>query len=600
MARKYHLTREDANKLVKQLRNRKYPQLIVVAISRELNQFTILPLEEVENSKTPIIMQKPIYRILQDIGVWDKVRGSDLDEIYEYLPKQVWEKVEDSIYQEINTYLTSIKRLGYVPTAKEGRTIENITKIVNEGVKDKYSKLSKINKVSKQQLKMSDEEWHLFSTSGSRDFIGEDGLERDSIFNAFQNAGIILKENKNIEEDVELVKGVQYFNTILDRISRAQKTHIDILYEGFRGLVQRVGREKNETALYYIEKALRLSVNRRLRFETKVREAMQFSEKYNSYTKIKTIQPIIHNNTPYILVEGDLDKMHYFVTEGRNYVSNPVSRARGVTELEGDNNGAKKYRVTLNAFRDISINDEYEDKYIIHKEGEWDKYYETGSKVSLKLTPAFVREVDHSVQLTVVTYNANRAGVNGLGQAIPFGRTDVFEFGKMYDNADSVYEDIMELYYLLPSNSHAKQAISDWKRGYDVRHGNSESFEEYVEMAKEINRISVELEPEVVAGINNVFKTNFATMADVSDRDLNFGLDSGFAFIEYVDNGKNEESREFQRIKGAELIDPERAVTIIPRVQSKIMKDYVGRNFIKEISKRLPKEWELRYYSRLD
>lgn len=598
MARKYHLTREDANKLVKQLRSKKYPQLIVVAISRELNQFTILPLEEVENSKTPIIMQKPIYRILQDIGVWDKVRGSDLDEIYEYLPKQVWEKVEDSIYQEINTYLSSIKRLGYVPTAKEGRTIENITKIVNEGVKDKYSKLSKINKVSKQQLKMSDEEWHLFSTSGSRDFIGEDGLERDSIFNAFQNAGIILKENKNIEEDEELVKGVQYFNTILDRVSRAQKTHIDILYEGFRGLVQRVGREKNETALYYIEKALSLSVNRRLRFETKVREAMQFSEKYNKYTKIKTIQPIIHNNTPYILVEGDLDKMDYFVTEGRNYVSNPVSRARGVTELEGDNNGVKKYRVTLNAFRDISINDEYEDKYIIHKEGEWDKYYETGSKVSLKLTPAFVREVDHSVQLTVVTYNANRAGMNALGQAIPFSRTDVFEYGKMYDNADSVYEDIEELYGKLTKGGYTHNVISEWKRGYDIRNGNTEKLDEYKDMADTINTISKQLEPEVVEAVNAHLGTNYTSISQIRDHD--FGLDSGFSYIDYVDNGKLEEAKALQDHASGEVILPERAITFIPRVQSVTIKDFIGNRFIKKVNEQLPKEWELTYYSRLD
>lgn len=598
MARKYHLTREDANKLVKQLRSKKYPQLIVVAISRELNQFTILPLEEVENSKTPIIMQKPIYRILQDIGVWDKVRGSDLDEIYEYLPKQVWEKVEDSIYQEINTYLSSIKRLGYVPTAKEGRTIENITKIVNEGVKDKYSKLSKINKVSKQQLKMSDEEWHLFSTSGSRDFIGEDGLERDSIFNAFQNAGIILKENKNIEEDEELVKGVQYFNTILDRISRAQKTHIDILYEGFRGLVQRVGREKNETSLYYIEKALSLSVNRRLRFETKVREAMQFSEKYNNYTKIKTIQPIIHNNTPYILLEGDLDKMHYFVTEGRNYVSNPVSRARGVTELEDDGSGVKKYRVTLNAFRDISINDEYEDKYIIHKEGEWDKYYETGSKVSLKLTPAFVREVDHSVQLTVVTYNANRAGVNGLGQAIPFGRTDVFEYGKMYDNADSVYEDIEELYGKLQKGGYTHNVISEWKRGYDIRNGNTEKLDEYKDMADKINTISKQLEPEVVGAVNAHLGTNYTSISQIRDHD--FGLDSGFSYIDYADNGKLEEAKALQDHASGEVILPERAITFIPRVQSVTIKDFIGNRFIKKVNERLPKEWELTYYSRLD
>lgn len=598
MARKYHLTREDANKLVKQLRSKKYPQLIVVAISRELNQFTILPLEEVENSKTPIIMQKPIYRILQDIGVWDKVRGSDLDEIYEYLPKQVWEKVEDSIYQEINTYLTSIKRLGYVPTAKEGRTIENIIKIVNEGVKDKYSKLSKINKVTKQQLKMSDEEWHLFSTSGSRDFIGEDGLERDSIFNAFQNAGIILKENKNIEEDEELVKGVQYFNTILDRVSRAQKTHIDILYEGFRGLVQRVGREKNETALYYIEKALSLSVNRRLRFETKVREAMQFSEKYNNYTKIKTIQPIIHNNTPYILLEGDLDKMNYFVTEGRNYVSNPVSRARGVTELEGDNNGVKKYRITLNAFRDITINDEYEDKYIIHKEGEWDKYYETGSKASLKLTPAFVREVDHSVQLTVVTYNANRAGVNGLGQAIPFGRTDVFEYGKMYDNADSVYEDIEELHEKLPKGGYTYNVISEWKRGYDIRNGNTEKLDEYKDMAGTINTISKQLEPEVVEAVNAHLGTNYTSISQIRDQD--FGLDSGFSYIEYADNGKLEEAQALQDHATEEVILPGRAITFIPRVQSITIKDFIGNRFIKKVNEQLPKEWELRYYSRLD
>lgn len=598
MARKYHLTRENANKLVKQLRNRKYPQLIVVAISRELNQFTILPLEEVENSKTPIIMQKTIYSILQDLGVWDKVRGSDLDEVYEYLPKKVWEKVEDSIYQEINTYLLSIRRLGYVPTAKEGRAIENITKIVDEAVKDKHSKLSKVNKVSKQQLKLNEEEWHLYSTSGGREFIGEDGLERDTNLNSFKSAGVILQENKNIVDDEVLVKGAQYFKTILDRLSRAQKTHIDILYEGFRGLVKRVGREKNETALYYIEKALSLAVNKRLRFETKVREAMQFSEKYNKYTKIKTIQPIKHNNTPYILVEGDLDKMYYSVTEGRNYVNNPVSRARGVTELEGDNNGAKKYRVTLNAFRDITLNDEYEDKYIIYKEGEWDKYYESGSKVSLNLTPSFVREVDNSVQLTVVTYNANRTGMNALGQALPFWRTDVFENGKMYDNADSVYEDIAELHEKIPKGGYTYNVISEWKRGYDIRNGNTEKLDEYKDIAEQINEISQQLEPEVLDAVNDKFGTSYSSISQVKDQD--FGLDSGFSYIEYTDKGKLEEARALQDQAEEETILPGRAVTFIPRVQSITIKDFIGHQFVKKINEQLPDEWTLTYYSRLD
>lgn len=604
MARKYHLTREDAKEIIKNYRKSQLPQLIIVGTNKDLNKFQLIHHEELEQVKAPVILRYPLYNLFGELGILDKIQGMNIGEVFEWLPSKAWGRLEDIVYNKANEFLATIKRLGYVPTQHERNHIDGIIKIASVGVKDKNSKLSKINKVSKEQLGLSDEEWALYSSSDGRAFIGEDGLERDSIFNAFQVAVQIMQENPNIGEDEDLERGVKYFSKILDRVSRAKKTHVDILYEGFKGLVHQVGRKKNRLALNYIESAMSTAVNRRTRFERKVKDAMGFKQRLDEYDIIESIQPIIYNSKPYVLVSGDLDKMYYRVTEGRNYYMNPMSQARGVTELdtvlERDNKTIKYYRVTLNAFRDISINDDFGTRYIKYEGGEWDKYYESGSKVSLKLTPAFVREVDESVNLTVVNYNANREGINALGDALPFWRTDVFEYGQIYDNADSVYEDIMELYYMLPSNSHAKQAISDWKRGYDVRHGNSESFEEYVEMAKEINRISKELEPEVVAGINNVFKTNFATMADVSDRDLNFGLDSGFAFIEYVDNGKKEESREFQRIKGAELIDPERAVTIIPRVQSKTMKDYVGRNFIKEISKRLPKEWELRYYSRLD
>lgn len=260
-------------------------------------------------------------------------------------------------------------------------------------------------------------------------------------------------------------------------MSKANKTYIEILYEELKGLINIVGRENNEAMLYYFEQSLSQAVYKRVRFESKVKEAISFKEELKNYKHIKTIKPIIHNNTPYILLTGDLNGMYYYVQEGRRHVGNPVSMARGVTELEQDSTGNNlhTYRVTLNAFRDITINDDFDEKYNQYEEGEWDKYYESGSKVGLKLTPAFVREVDANIEFTVVTYNANRTGTNALGMALPFWRTDVIEMGHIYERADVVHEDVLELYEKLDKTSYVAKIVAEWKRGYDIRNGNTEN-----------------------------------------------------------------------------------------------------------------------------
>lgn len=597
--RKYHISREESLEVVKKMRMLEERDVVIVPTDKEFNRFDVWGFSTFmeRGGSAPVILKKSLILLLRDVGIQSGAFNQPLEILCQSLPKKVWEKVAGNIYQEANSILHRIKVLGYLPKDKELKNIERILSHVEFAVKEKVHPLSKIYSVSKEQLNMPDEAWHLFSTSGSTSMFKDGSIVRPSSLPTILTAREELLNHPSVQEDGDILKGAKVFAETLTKLNRAKTSHEELTYEGLKSVFKAVKRGKNVSVLYYIEQALNNAVGDTKQFFKRFKEAQEFTSKLEQYKAVKSIKPIIHKGSPYFLVDGDLDNIEYSVQSGSRYIYKPFSQSRGVMLVE-QGEETSLYRVTLNVLMDIANSEDFDYRYVKYEEGEWVKVFKSGQKLSFKFTPAFVDSIERTRHLEILEYNDNRTGTNMLGDALPLWGVNVFEEGKIYDNVDRFHEDLLSLKQKVDPNERVSYMLKVWEQGYAVRNGNTEKLEEYKRVAKEIRRISKSLEPAVVKAVNAKFDTNYQSIKGIKDMD--FGLDSGFSYIEYADAGKREEAEEYQHHFSEEMINPHNAVTFIPRVQSLTIKGFVGKTFVSELNKHLPKEYQLYYHEALD
>lgn len=593
------MTKDEVAKIVQQLKGSNTSSFVIVPTNREVNTFKVIGRDGYrEKGEENVVYQNSVVTILHKLGFNVEIGLFKLEDVYRNVPSGVWSKVADVIYFESNQNLGRIKLLGYLPNDSEYRKVNKIRELVGNIWKEKHSKLAKIAKVSRKNLGYTDEEWHLFCTQGGTRLVTETGIQRESTEDAFVNAKEMFLKHESVLSDEDITQEARAIvEDMFNKLTRVRTEPEKALFAGLKEVGRKVNREANGTVLYYVEQVLNNALHDRTRFGKKLQEAKEFKEKLSKYDAVKRIKPVVVSNKPYVLVEGDLDKIHYAIGDGYQAVTKRVSKARGVTLISEDE-GYKQYRVTLNAFLDISNNSEFRDEYVKYDEGEWSKVYVSGTKSSLTITDAFASEVDSNGECSILKYNANRTATNGLGIPLPFWQIDILEQHATSDYADDMYDDILEIEAKLDKRKYPYSKIQLFKREYAIRNGNTEKLAEYKRLAKIINDESKRLEPEVVKAVNAEFGKNYTKISDIED--LDFGFDSGFSYIEYKNEGRKSEVYLYQDQNGDDIISPERAVTFIPRVQSLTVKGFIGRKFIPEINKELPSDAQLLYYGRLD
>lgn len=608
--RRFYMTEEEAVRIINIVRREKPESFGLTVANKEVNRFNVI----LPNKRDGKGLDKGSFYgvavsllVVKATGDLARMSYGSIGEIYSKTPNSVWKRVVKYFQKEVNDVLTKIKVYGYIPSTSEFEYIKRIEKRVEEAIKEKGSSLTKVERVTKEQLGLSDKEWHLYQTSGSSNYKTDNGLERygDDTLGVFLLAGKILA--KDVHEygftEVEKKALLTYSEEVFPKLQRAKTNHKEIVNNGFKLLkaLTKDEQEGNEVALKLVSSALVSALQRKELFKERIAEAQGFTEGYDKQRSVRDITTTIYKGQPQFLVTGNLNEITYTVWRGNTGAISGMDEYRGVTKVGSADNeeGSSVYRVTYTALEAILDNEDVDTKFITYSSGDWSLAYKVGSKVSLSLTPAIVDEIEREGEVSLLSFNKNRERTNMIGEALAVFEMPLIRYGVIDEGADDYFEEIEHIYNRIPypETSYIGKVIRDWQKGYDIRMGNNTGVEKYENMANRIKHLATSYESAVVNKFNIQFGKNYNEISEIQDED--FGLDIGFVTIYYANKAVENEAKEFQKLLSDKDIHPDRIIRL-PRVQSTTIKGFIASELVAILNQDLPQEFKLSVRSRLD
>lgn len=541
-----------------------------------------------EKNQDNIIFTEPMVRIFNQMQVPN--RYGRLGDAYEQLNGEQKTRIENFIYYTVNKKCETINRIGFVATSDMTGTIDEIVKQLKHVFTPMVTGLTyrELGVVDPTIIQHFVDEHKPYITNAVE--VGSQGFGKKRDLGFFGYAVQLTKAQVEDARDRTFLERYGYIEEGLKMLSRARTTQEETFFIWLRELkrVHHLTQVEIDTVLYTFSWILREATQYTELVPYYGKKLQDYAQKYEEGNLVKAIKTVTVKGRPYLIVEADLSKVKYEVKRGNYTYEEDYRNKRGVKEV-----APGKYVMTFNAFRDFeAIGDVYDAlKFTEFQEGDWDRVYEVDGEYFFNVTPKFVSLIDSgNKEFTIYHYNTNKESNNSLGMKLVLfshtftGRNNNYGFTSEDDDYIDLLQEINDNSEYL---SGFQRKFKEYKEGYNIR--NKIAEDEIVDMtakfehtANRLARVYENNKEQLLQTFNRLFRKDYASLEDVREADFggSLGLDSGFVYLEYEDEGVQ---REYEAIKsrlGTSEYDIESRVRIEPRVQSLTLKLAVYKKLV--------------------